>query len=203
MMKQKVVKPSMKPSEALADVQQQLDLSGMLEAILMVADSPISVDRLAVATNYPENDVLECLEKLAEEYDRQRRGFALRSAAGGWRFYSSPQYADIVNEFVLEGQSARLTQAALETLAVIAYSQPVTRGRISAIRGVNVDSVVRTLVARGLVEEAGQDGDGGAYLYRTTAVFEEKLGLNSLEDLPPLAPYFPELSTMDVEGADR
>jgi len=121
----------------------------------------------------------------------------LREQGGGWRYYSHPTFAPVVDAFVLDGQTARLTQASLETLAVIAYRQPISRGRIAAIRGVNVDGVVRTLVSRGLIEEAGQDPDGGANLYRTSAYFLERLGLRNLDELPPLAPYLPELDELD------
>jgi segregation and condensation protein B len=132
------------------------------------------------------------LARLAEEYTAQRRGFELRRAAGGWRFYTHPDQAAYVERFVLDGQSVRLTQAALETLAVIAYKQPVTRSRMSAIRGVNCDGVVRTLVTRGLAEECGTEPDTGAHLYRTTTLFLEKLGLDSVDQLPPLAPFLPD-----------
>jgi segregation and condensation protein B len=137
---------------------------------------------------------------LAAEYDEAGRGFELREVAGGWRFYTRASCAAYVERFVLDGQQARLTQAALETLAVVAYRQPVSRARVSAVRGVNVDGVMRTLVARGLVEEAGREGsggEGGSILYRTTSYFLERLGLRSLEDLPDLAPFLPELDTVD------
>jgi Predicted transcriptional regulator containing the HTH domain len=132
------------------------------------------------------------LDRLAAEYTAQRRGFELRRAAGGWRFYTHPAQAAYVERFVLDGQSIRLTQAALETLAVVAYKQPVTRSRMSAIRGVNCDGVVRTLVTRGLIEECGTEPETGAHLYRTTTLFLEKLGLDSVEQLPPLAPFLPD-----------
>ena len=121
------------------------------------------------------------------------RGFELRNIAGGWRIYSRAEFADVVGGFVLEGQTARLTQAALETLAVIAYRQPVTRARVSAIRGVNVDSVVRTLTQRGLVEDAGHDPESGAILYRTTSYFLERMGIGSVAELPQLSPHLPGL----------
>ncbi|MFV0254105.1 MAG: SMC-Scp complex subunit ScpB [Beutenbergiaceae bacterium] len=172
-------------------------LPAALEAILMVADTPVSVTQLATVLARPEPEIGEALTALAAEYQGQDRGFVLREPGGGWRYYSNPQFAPVVDAFVLDGQTARLTQASLETLAVIAYRQPVSRGRIAAIRGVNVDSVVRTLASRGLIEEAGVDPDGGAHLYRTSAYFLERLGLNSLEDLPPLAPYLPEMDELD------
>jgi segregation and condensation protein B len=169
-----------------------------LEAVLMVADEPIPAVRLASVLGLPTGEVEETLAALAEEYRAEARGFDLRQVADGWRFYSGAAYADVVGRFVLDGQSARLTQAALETLAVIAYRQPVTRGQVSAVRGVNVDSVVRTLSARGLVTEAGTE-PSGAVLYTTTPYFLERMGMTSLDELPPLAPYLPELSQLDLD----
>ena len=134
---------------------------------------------------------------MAERYQAEQRGFELRQISGGWRFYSHPDLAPLVEKFVLDGQQARLTQAALETLAVIAYKQPVSRARVSAIRGVNVEAVMKTLVTRGLVEEAGIEGESGAVLYKTTSFFLEKLGLNKVEDLPALAPFLPDIHGLD------
>jgi segregation and condensation protein B len=125
------------------------------------------------------------------------RGFELRNIAGGWRIYSRTEFADVVGRFVLEGQTARLTQAALETLAVIAYRQPVSRARVSAIRGVNVDSVVRTLTQRGLIEDSGTDPESGAILYRTTSYFLERMGMGSVADLPQLSPHLPGLEGIE------
>src|SRR5204863_5603135 len=121
------------------------------------------------------------------------RGFELRRVAGGWRIYSRAEHAPVLERFVLDGQTSRLSQAALETLAIVAYRQPVSRARVSAVRGVNVDAVMRTLVTRGLVEEAGTEPESGAILYRTTSYFLERLGLASLDDLPDLAPFLPDL----------
>lgn len=181
---------------------------GALEAVLMVADEPVPATDLAAALGLPTTRVEALLRDLADEYaglhGGRHHGFELREAGGGWRFYSAPAFAEVVGAFVLEGQTARLTQAALETLAIIAYRQPITRGRVSAVRGVNVDGVVRTLLSRGLIEEAGHDVDGGATLYRTSSTFLERFGLRSLEDLPPLAPYLPEVEDLaDVEGDVR
>ncbi|MBB2921661.1 SMC-Scp complex subunit ScpB [Cellulomonas cellasea] len=176
-----------------------------LEAVLMVADEPIPAVRLASVLALPTTRVQELLDELAAEYRGDRggrpRGFELRLAGAGWRIYSASPYADVVGRFVLEGQTARLTQAALETLAVIAYRQPVTRGQVSGVRGVNVDGVVRTLTARGLVAEAGTEPTTGAVLYETTGYFLERMGLASLDELPPLAPYLPDIDTL--EGVDR
>ena len=172
-----------------------------LEAVLMVADQPLDRLTLATAVGYPAAEVDDALRALAGEYDEQGRGFELRQVAGGWRFYTREAFAAVVESFVLEGQQARLTQAALETLAVVAYKQPVSRGRVSAVRGVNVDGVMRTLLTRGLVEEAGQEETSGAHLYRTTGFFLERIGIGSLEELPELAPYLPEMDDIDDELA--
>ncbi|WP_372594567.1 SMC-Scp complex subunit ScpB [Actinotalea sp.] len=168
-----------------------------LEAVLMVADEPIAAVRLATVLGLPTGQVEQQLRDLAEEYRAEQRGFDLREVGEGWRFYSAAAHADVVGRFVLDGQTARLTHAALETLAVIAYRQPVTRGQVSAVRGVNVDSVVRTLAARGLVGEAGTE-PSGAVLYTTTPYFLERMGMTSLDELPPLAPYLPDLDSLDL-----
>ncbi|MGZ5399529.1 MAG: SMC-Scp complex subunit ScpB [Nocardioides sp.] len=178
------------------------ELRPALEALLMVADQPLDVATLASAAGHPVLAVDEALTALAAEYDEQGRGFELRNVAGGWRYYTREAYAPVVEGFVLDGQQARLTQAALETLAVVAYKQPVSRARVSAIRGVNVDGVMRTLLTRGLVEEAGHDGEHGATLYRTSGYFLERIGVTSLDDLPDLAPYLPDMDDFDDELAE-
>jgi segregation and condensation protein B len=178
------------------------ELRPSLEALLMVADQPLDPVTLASAVGHPVAAVTEALGALAREYDEQGRGFELRNVAGGWRYYTRDEYAAVVEGFVLDGQQARLTQAALETLAVVAYKQPVSRARVSAIRGVNVDGVMRTLVTRGLVEEAGEDHSTGAHLYRTTGYFLERIGVTSLDELPELAPYLPEMDDLVDELAD-
>ncbi len=180
-------------------VPQPLVLRPALEAVLMVADQPLDAVSLATAVGHPVEDVVGALQTLAEQYDEQDRGFELRHVAGGWRYYTREAYAPAVERFVLEGQQARLTQAALETLAVVAYQQPVSRARVSAVRGVNVDGVMRTLLTRGLVEEAGQDAGSGAHLYRTTGYFLERIGISSLDELPELAPYLPEMADLEDE----
>ena len=177
-----------------------VELRPALEAILMVADQPLDDVALATVVGYPVPEVGQALAGLAAEYDEQGRGFELRNVAGGWRFYTREDFAPVVEKFALDGQQARLTQAALETLAVVAYRQPVSRSRVSAIRGVNVDGVMRTLLTRGLVEEAGTDGETGAHLYRTTAYFLERIGITSLEELPELAPFMPDMEDIDFEG---
>ncbi|HZB65929.1 MAG TPA: SMC-Scp complex subunit ScpB [Ornithinibacter sp.] len=168
-----------------------------LEAVLMVVDEPVSALSLAAALEQPLADVEAALTKLEEGYAAQRRGFTLRHVGGGWRMYSRHEYAPVVERFVLDGQQARITQASLETLAVIAYRQPVSRSRVAAVRGVNVDGVIRTLLTRGLIEEVGQDEESTAILYGTTSYFLERLDLQSLDDLPALAPFLPEVDVLD------
>ncbi len=173
-------------------------LRACLEAILLVADEPVPTVVLAQVLEQPRNEVAVALHELAEEYTAEGRGFDLREIAGGWRFYTREDCAALVERFVTDGQEVRLTQAALETLAVVAYRQPVSRARVSAVRGVNCDGVMRTLTLRGLVEEAGTDPETTAILYRTTGYFLERMGLASLEDLPDLAPFLPE-NIEDIE----
>jgi segregation and condensation protein B len=170
-----------------------------LEAILLVVDEPVPEVTLAQILERPRGEIIATLRELAAEYTAQGRGFDLREIAGGWRFYTRDVCAPLVERFVQDGQQARLTQAALETLAVVAYRQPVNRARVSAIRGVNSDGVIRTLTLRGLIEEAGHDPEHQAVLYRTTSHFLERLGLNTLEELPDLAPYLPD----DLEGIEE
>jgi segregation and condensation protein B len=179
-----MTEPSLKPS---------------LEAVLMVTDQPLDHLSLAEAVGVPPQQVAAALQELADDYTAQGRGFDLRQVGTGWRFYSREEYAPLVERFVVDGQQARLTQAALETLAIVAYRQPVSRARVSAIRGVSVDGVMRTLVSRGLVEEAGFDGETGAHLYRTTSYFLERMGLTSIEQLPEIAPFLPEMAELDGE----
>jgi segregation and condensation protein B len=190
--------PGSGPAHTGDSAQQGLvDLRMLLEAVLLVVDEPVSDVTLAQVLEHPRDAVVAALESLARDYEEERRGFQLRAVAGGWRLYTRPECAAVVERFVLDGQQARLTQAALETLSVVAYRQPVSRARVSAVRGVNVDGVMRTLVARGLVEEAGTESDTGATLYRTTGYFLERLGISSLDELPELAQYLPEINTID------
>jgi segregation and condensation protein B len=176
-------------------------LSAALEAVLLVTDEPVPAVTLAQVVERPTGEVEEVLHALAREYTQAGRGFELRQVAGGWRLYTRADCAPYVERFVLDGQQARLTQAALETLSVIAYRQPVTRQRVSAVRGVNVDGVVRTLVARGLVVEAGPDEETGATRYRTTNYLLERLGLQTLDELPSLAPLLPELDELTSDSS--
>jgi segregation and condensation protein B len=168
------------------------DLRSSLEAILLVADEPVPDNVIAQVVERPTDEVSAALRELADGYAAEGRGFQLSEIAGGWRFYTRPECAGVVERFVRDGQEVRLTQAALETLAVVAYRQPVSRARLSAVRGVNCDGVMRTLVLRGLIEESGNDPETGAILFQTTGYFLERLGLASLADLPELAPFLPD-----------
>lgn len=172
-----------------------------IEAILMVVDEPVPEIMLAQILERPRAEIVAALRALSQEYTDQGRGFDLREIAGGWRFYTRESCGPVVERFVTDGQQARLTRAALETLAVVAYRQPVSRARVSGIRGVNSDGVIRTLTLRGLIEEAGHDPETQAHLYRTTGYFLERLGLRGLDELPDLAPYLPdELPDDTIEG---
>lgn len=176
-------------------------LHAMLEGILTIADEPVSVSQLAQVTGATKAEVGAALDEIANEMRVSERGFQLREVEEGWRMYSSEYGSQAVEKYVKEGHSSRLSQAALETLAVIAYRQPVSRGRIAAIRGVNVDGVVRTLMNRGLVQESGVEQATGAVLYSTTQYFLDRLNIDGLEDLPPVADYLPDLA--DVEEFDE
>lgn len=172
-----------------------------LEALLLLATEPVPVAVLAEAIDLPSDVIAAALGRLAEFYDQTGRGFQLRQVAGGWQYATRPEQAELLSRWVIEGQQNRLTQASLETLAVIAYSQPVSRSRVSAVRGVNVDGVVRTLLARGLITEDEHDQTTGAGLLSTTDYFLERLGLASLDDLPPIAPHLPEAADLEAELA--
>ncbi|MFB4197705.1 SMC-Scp complex subunit ScpB [Streptomyces carpaticus] len=176
-------------------------LKPSLEAVLMVVDEPVTEEALAKVLDRPRREIGDALRELADEYTVQDRGFELRHVAGGWRYYTRARYAEAVENFVLDGQQSRLTQAALETLAVVAYRQPVSRSRVSAVRGVNCDGVMRTLLQRGLIQEAGTEPETSAILYGTTHYFLERLGLTGLDELPQLAPFLPEAD--QVEGESR
>jgi segregation and condensation protein B len=173
-----------------------------LEAIVLVADQPVEPQLLAQLLEISQERVEELAAELTAEYQEQERGFVLARVAGGYRFQSAPDLAPYVERFVLEGQSTRLSAAALETLAIVAYKQPLSRAQVSAIRGVDVDGVMRTLQQRGYVTEVARDpGPGSAILYGTTTRFLEELGLDSLDDLPPLAEFVPGAEVMDALDA--
>ena len=173
------------------------DLTRVLEALLLVVDTPVTAQTLATVTEQPVYRISAKLEAMAEELRARGSGIDLREAGGGWRMYTRAQYAPYVERLLLDGSRSKLTRAALETLAVVAYRQPVTRARVSAVRGVNVDAVIRTLVARGLITEAGTDEDSGATTFATTELFLERLGLTSLTDLPDIAPLLPDVDVID------
>lgn len=177
-----------------------------IEAVLMITDTAVSTAELATALGLDEDTVDEAIATLKADYDgdetNRQRGFEIRHVAGGFRIFSRGDYHEVVKDFLTSGQSAKLSQAALETLAVIAYRQPISRPRIAAIRGVSVDGVIRTLLLRGLIVEAGKEATTSALLYATTPTFLDTLGMNSLDDLPELAPYLPEDADVAELGAE-
>lgn len=173
------------------------DLAAALEAVLLVVDAPVTESALATAVGHRPSRVRETLLELADRYTAASSGIELRELGGGWRFYTRDRFAPIVERFVLDGAQSRLSRAALETLAVIAYRQPVTRARVAGVRGVNVDGVIRTLMSRGLIEDVGTDPDTGGMLYRTTDLFLERLGLSDLSELPSLGPLLPDVEDID------
>ena len=194
--------PEEEPDEEPLQLLDPVELRGGLEALLFVMDDPVDEATLAGALRCAPEQVRDGLAELAASYDERRSGLTLRKVGEGWRLYTREEHAPVVERYLTDGQRSRLTQAALETLAVIAYRQPVTRARVSGIRGVGVDGVMRTLLSRGLVHEVGTDPDSGGGLYATTPLFLERLGLRSLADLPELAPLLPETSSMLDEHPD-
>jgi segregation and condensation protein B len=167
-------------------------LRAAIEAVLLVADEPVPASVLAEVAERPRSEVEEELQRLAGEHDEAESGFDLRELGGGWRFYTRPECAAYVERFVQDGRPVKLSRAALETLAIVAYRQPITRGAVARVRGVSVDAVIRTLLARGLVDEVGAEPVTGAMRYRTTPYFLERLGLASLTELPPLTDFLPD-----------
>lgn len=186
------------PDSSLAPLSEQ-ELTGAVEAVLLVVDSPVTETALAQAAGVPVERVASVLRAVAGRLTAEGSGIDLRQTGGGWRFYTRDVFAPVVERFVLDGAQGRLSRAALETLAVIAYRQPVTRSRIAGIRGVNVDGVVRTLTSRGMVEEAGADPETGAMRYVTTELFLDRLGLTGLDELPSLGPLLPDIDGYDDE----
>ncbi|MGW0160783.1 SMC-Scp complex subunit ScpB [Mycobacterium sp. NPDC003323] len=180
-------------TESMSDAE----LGAVLESLLLVVDTPVTVDALASATGEPADRIADTLTEMAAALTERDSGIDLREAGGGWRMYTRSRYAPYVERLLLDGARSKLTRAALETLAVVAYRQPVTRARVSAVRGVNVDAVMRTLLARGLITEAGTDSDSGAVTFATTELFLERLGLSSLTDLPDIAPLLPDVDVID------
>jgi len=184
-------------ADALPDVTSDEALEAGLEALLLVVDSPASEELLSDTLGQPQARIVVALRTMAQKFTERSSGIDLRRVGEGWRFYTRDTYAPFVEKLLLDGQRSKLTRAALESLAVIAYRQPVTRARVAAVRGVNVDGVIRTLLARGLIEEMGTDPETTGTLYVTTELFLERLGLSSLNDLPPIAPLLPEVDTID------
>ncbi len=173
------------------------ELGSVLEALLLVVDTPVTDEALATATQQPVYRIAAKLQVMSEELTDRDSGIDLRKTGEGWRMYTRARFAPYVEKLLLDGARSKLTRAALETLAVVAYRQPVTRARVSAVRGVNVDAVIRTLLARGLITEAGVDEDSGAVTFATTELFLERLGLTSLTDLPDIAPLLPDVDSIE------
>jgi segregation and condensation protein B len=173
------------------------ELGRVLESLLFVVDTPVTAEALASATEQPVYRVAAKLRLMSDELTERDSGIDLRHNSEGWRLYTRARFAPFVEKLLLDGTRTKLTRAALETLAVVAYRQPVTRARVSAVRGVNVDAVMRTLLARGLITEMGNDEDSGAVTFATTELFLERLGLSSLSDLPDIAPLLPDVDTID------
>jgi len=186
---------------ATGEMPSPADLAPQLEALLLMAEEAVPAAVLASVLDAPQPVVEQALAELAAFYDDSQRGFELRFTGGGWRYATRPQHHELLSRWVVEGQVNRLTPAGLETLAVIAYMQPVSRTRVSAVRGVNVETAVRTLLARDLITEDGQDEQTGAALLRTTDYFLERVGLASLDDLPPIAPRLPDAAVLEAELA--
>lgn len=191
------IDPSADAEYVLDDILDEDELARVLESLLLVVDSPVSAEALGSATEQPAHYVSETLRRMAAELAARDSGMDLRESGGGWRLFTRARFAPYVERLLLDGARSKLTRAALETLAVVAYRQPVTRARVSAVRGVNVDAVMRTLVARGLITEAGSDPDSGAMTFATTELFLERLGLSSLTELPDIAPLLPDVDVID------
>lgn len=194
--------PEHDPSYGIPDIAEPAELDAdelkrVLEALLLVIDTPVTADALAAATEQPVYRVAAKLQLMADELTGRDSGIDLRHTSEGWRMYTRARFAPYVEKLLPDGARTKLTRAALETLAVVAYRQPVTRARVSAVRGVNVDAVMRTLLARGLITEVGTDADTGAVTFATTELFLERLGLTSLSELPDIAPLLPDVDTID------
>jgi len=175
-------------------LNENVDIQALVEALLLISDEPLTSLVLASTLGITQDKIDAAFDNLVKKYNADSHGIEIRSVAGGFRFYTKPALGPWIERFIRDGQVARLTQASLETLAVIAYKQPVTRARISAIRGVNVDGVVKTLETRGLIEIVQTDHETGALLYGTSASFLEKMGLGDLRELPDIAGLLPDIS---------
>lgn len=185
------------PNIAEASKLDADELGCVLEALLLVVDTPVTVEALAAAAEQPVDRIAAKLRLMVNEFAERDSGIDLRHSAEGWRLYTRARYAPYVERLLLDGARTKLTRGALETLAVVAYRQPVTRARVSAVRGVNVDAVMRTLLARGLITEVGPEPDSGAVMFATTELFLERLGLTSLAELPDIAPLLPDVDTIE------
>ncbi len=187
-------------SDELLPVEEQVaSFKRAIEAVIIVSHDPVPIDLLAQLIEQPVASIERWCEELKAEYAAQRRGFELRRVAGGYRFQTHPDQTPYVERFVLHDQKARLSGAALETLAIVAYKQPISRAQVASIRGVDPDGVIRTLQARGYIDEIGRDhGPGQAILFGTTAQFLEKLGIDSLDDLPPIAEFIPDADVVEA-----
>ncbi len=180
---------------------ENLNLKAIIEAILFVADEPVSLKKIADVVGIPTGVVKKAIEELKKEYEERERGFQLLEVAGGYRFYSHPAYAPYIEEFILSTEYKRLTQAAIETLTIIAYKQPITKSEINAIRGVNSEATINTLIERGLVKEIGRrGGTGQPILYGVTPYFLEVFGLKSIKDLPPLEEFSSAQDDANLKG---
>ncbi len=180
---------------ANSDELTEAEIAAALEAILMITDVPVSLVSLATALERPVNLIRDAVLLLREEYDAQRRGFELREVGGGWRIFVRQEFDWAVKMFISNENPTKLSQAALETLAVIAYKQPISRGQVASIRAVNVDSVVKTLLNRGLITELYTDSESGAVHFGTSDLMLQLLGINSLDELPRISPYLPDANS--------
>ena len=187
-------------SDELLPVDQQIaSFKRAIEAVIMVSHDPVPIDLLAQLLEQPVASIERWCDELAAEYAAQQRGFELRRVAGGFRYQTHADQTPYVERFVLHDQKARLSGAALETLAIVAYKQPISRAQVASIRGVDPDGVIRTLQARGYIDEVGRDsGPGQAILFGTTAQFLEKLGIDTLDDLPPIAEFIPDADVVEA-----
>jgi segregation and condensation protein B len=198
------VEQELTPAQIVAEIESVNadNLRAAIEAILMITDVPLSIVAIATALDRPVNEVRDAVISLKADYDGEAgqtpRGFELREVAGGWRIYVRQEFDWAIRAFMANENPTKLSQAALETLAVIAYKQPISRGQVASIRAVNVDSVVRTLLSRNLITELYTDSETGAINYGTTDLFLEVLGINSLDDLPLISPYLPDPNNIDT-----
>jgi len=179
-------------------MESQNNIHSAVEAVLIAASAPVNLEEIASACEQDVDSIKAAIDELANEYEESSRGFRISNTSQGYRFVTAPDCYDVVARFITEPLNSRLSPSAMETLAVVAYKQPVSRGQISSIRGVNVDSVIKTLESRGYIAEIGRDsGPGQAILYGTTPEFLERLGLTSINDLPSLGDFVPDASIME------